>query len=124
MAPFDRDGVIMIRDFVHTLCDRNQTETEVLLNWMSQMLVSPETKPDKAIAIFGPRGCGKGVFGHLLRSLLGTTKVIDTSRPDWDVWGRFNDGMAGSLLVHIIDEGVQLDLGALSRMYRRRSDVR
>jgi len=79
----DRDGVAIIRDSIHALCDRNETNEDILLTWMSQMLVSPETKPDKAIALVGPPGCGKGLVVSLMRCLLGRANVYETSISDF-----------------------------------------
>ena len=55
-ATYEREGVLAIRDFISTLCSHNKDATHFLLDWISQMVLSPERKPYNAISLVGPAG--------------------------------------------------------------------
>ena len=45
--------------FFTTLLARDGAAMRKLFEWMEGMLLAPEVKRDKAIALVGPPGCGK-----------------------------------------------------------------
>ena len=47
-----------------------------MFDWMKGLLVTPEIKPHKAIALVGPPGCGKHAVAELLRRMLGGGAVL------------------------------------------------
>ena len=100
---YDRAAVQAILEFVRTLCNGNETDLALLLQWLAGMVHRPESKPDQAIVLVGPPGCGKTIFARLARLLLGDVKMITTSAPHRDVWGNFNQAMRDALLVHVED---------------------
>ena len=53
------------------------------------MIVTPEVKPSKDIALVGPQGRGKSAISKLLRRMLGDGAVLETTAPQTDTWGRF-----------------------------------
>ena len=68
---------------------------------MKGLLVTPEVKPGKAIALVGPPGCGKGAVAKLLRRMLGGGAVPRGIAPKTLLRGRINSSMANALVVCI-----------------------
>lgn len=75
------------------------TEANVIcvLDWMAHMLQYPNIKPQKAILLVGPQGCGKNLFATLLTLLFGHDHVFRTTT----LSEHFNESMEGKTLVHL-----------------------
>ena len=98
---YDHAAVEASLEFVHTLCNRKETDLALLLQWLAGLIHRPESKKGNAIVLIGPSGCGKTTFACLTRLLLGDAKMITTSTPHCNIWGNFNQAMRDALLVHI-----------------------
>jgi len=79
------------------VCGRDDDAYDYLLQWLADTVQRPEDKPGTAIALGSGQGAGKGtigeyigpIFGHHLARLNGSDQLL----------GRFNDLIAGKLLV-------------------------
>ena len=80
------------------ICNGVEYEQGFVWNWMAALIQFPEKKQGTAIAIRGPKGVGKTVFGEVLHMLLGPYYVI--ADKEEHVSGRFNALLARCLLVH------------------------
>ena len=69
------------RTFIPTLCGGDAASTRELLDWTGDLLVHPDVKPGKAIALVGSPACGKHSFVQLLRRLIGSEGVRDVWMP-------------------------------------------
>ena len=87
--------------FFTTLLGGDKAAMLKLFEWMEGMLLTPEVKRDKAIVLVGPQGCGKSAVIEVLRRMLGGGAVLETTAPQFDVWGRFNGLMENALVVCI-----------------------
>ena len=87
--------------FFITLLGGDEAAMLKLFEWMEGMLLTPEVKRDKAIALVGPPGCGKSAVIEVLRRMLGGGAVLQTTAPQQNVWGRFNGLMENALVVCI-----------------------
>jgi len=118
-ATYEREGVLAIRDFISTLCSHNKDATHFLLDWISQMVLSPERKPYNAISLVGPGGCGKTTLLKLIGILIGEERVLTSCMPESDIWGKRNHHMADALLVHLPEFSEISE----ARMYRLKSFI-
>ena len=69
--------------FFTTLLGGDETAGVELFDWMKGLLVTPEIKPHKAIALVGPPGCGKRAVAELLRRMLGGGAVLMGEPYSW-----------------------------------------
>ena len=69
--------------FFTTLLGGDETAGVELFDWMKGLLVTPEIKPHKAIALVGPPGCGKHAVAELLRRMLGGGTVLMGEPYSW-----------------------------------------
>ena len=107
-APYlhDADGLQIILEFIDTLCNHNPEAVAVLVDWIRDMVERPGVRAGRALALYGPQGCGKSTFVALLTALLGHNKVYHHS----DFFnGRINLRMACAL-VSVFDEGTDLPM--------------
>ena len=87
------------RELVNDLiCNDVEYDKRFVWNWMASLLQFPEKKQGTAIAIRGPKGCGKTVYGEVLRLLLGRYYIL--ADKEEHVSGRFNAHLARCLLLH------------------------
>ena len=64
------------------------------------MFQRPSEKAGKFILFISKQGTGKGLLFELLTNMLGNDKVLDTTKPEKDVWGDFNGSMLNTYLVN------------------------
>jgi hypothetical protein len=80
------------------ICNGIAEEQKFVWNWMAALMQFPEKKQGTAIAIRGTKGCGKTVFGEVLRMMLGRYYIL--ADKEEHVSGRFNSHLARCLLLH------------------------
>ena len=79
------------------LC-RDEKAYDLLLKFTSNIIQHPKNK-GVALNLVGPQGAGKTTVVDLLRKLLGKRKVLETTTPEENVWGKFNSPMTLAVLV-------------------------
>jgi len=94
----DEEGKQAVLDHIMILCNREQEVYDYLVAWIAQMIQYPAVKTVMPTLV-SEEGAGKGNFIKILRALLGTNRVMESSSPDRDVWGQFNSLMSDSFLV-------------------------
>ena len=62
--------------FLTALCGGNPVTTACLLDWISDVVLRPEIELNKGLLLTGPPTCGKSLFIHLMRVLVGERGVI------------------------------------------------
>ncbi len=99
-APFEHDleGLEFVLNHIRILCNHEVEVFEYLTKWLGQMIQYPAVKTI-CPTLISKQGAGKGSLIHLLKELLGESKVMETTDPSRDVWGQFNGPMANSFFV-------------------------
>lgn len=93
-------GVEMIKRLMMVLCN-NDTETyDWVCRWVGHALKYPAEK-SFAICLISLEGAGKGTMNKVFEKLFGRSKVMETTKPERDVWGQFNSLMVNSYIVNI-----------------------
>jgi len=77
-----------IHNFIRTVIG-DDAVVEYLLNWFAHVVQFPNRKTEVCLIFFGNQGCGKSsIAEHLLELIIGTEKMIITSKID-KAFGRF-----------------------------------
>lgn len=100
----DEEGLQFCLNHIDMLCGRNKACFEFVKLWIAQMIQHPEIKSCMLIFI-SKQGIGKGLFIEMLRQMLGTKRVVESTNPGRDVWGQFNTLMKDAFLVNINEAG-------------------
>jgi putative DNA primase/helicase len=64
------------------------------------MIQFPSVK-SKCITLISEEGAGKGSLLQLMRRMMGSSKIFETTNASRDVWGEFNSPMANSFFVNL-----------------------
>ena len=84
---------------IEVLTDYNKEHYNFVLLWLSQMFQYPEHKSIHLIFV-GEEGSGKGTLVSFLQKIMGGSgRCFQTSNPQEDVFGKFNDPMKEAFLV-------------------------
>lgn len=98
MSPEIERGVQMILDHIHMLMNHNPVVYDYVIKWLGQMIQFPAIKTIM-ITLISKEGGGKGLLIKILKAMLGSCRVMESSSPERDVWGPFNSLMSDSFLV-------------------------
>jgi hypothetical protein len=82
------------------LCNNEQNIADYFIKWMAQMIQYPAVK-SVCPTFISQEGAGKGTLLQIMRRLIGSKKVLETTKPSRDVWGSFNGIMKNSFLVNL-----------------------
>jgi hypothetical protein len=85
---------------IKILCNHEEHIYDYFIKWIAQMIQYPSVKTICPVFI-SEEGAGKGVLIKLFREMLGNDKVFESTQPERDVWGDFNNKMANSFLVNL-----------------------
>lgn len=96
----DTIGLEFILNHINILCNRQKEVYEFVLDFFAHMFQRPSEKAGKFILFISKQGTGKGLLFELLTNMLGNDKVLDTTKPEKDVWGDFNGSMLNTYLVN------------------------
>jgi hypothetical protein len=87
-------------EHIHILSGRNETTYEYILNWIAHSIQLPAEKIGVALTLVSEQGIGKNIFTDTLGKLYGGgSKILETTQPERDVWGPFNDLLTDAYLV-------------------------
>ena len=89
-----------ILNHILILCNNEQHIADYFIKWMAQMIQFPAVK-SICPTFISQEGAGKGTLLQIMRRLLGSKKVLETTKPSRDVWGSFNGIMKNSFLVNL-----------------------
>ena len=96
----DKNGLDFILNHINILCNHQKDVYEFVLDFFAHMFQIPSEKPGKFILFISKQGTGKGLLIELLNNMLGNDKVLDTTKPEKNVWGDFNSAMLNTYLVN------------------------
>jgi hypothetical protein len=102
-----KEDLQTILDFIFILCGKDKATYDHIILWLSQLIQFPHIKTCCPFFI-SKEGAGKGTLISLLRTMLGSKKILETQNPNRDVWGDFNEEMEYAMIV-ILDELTQKD---------------
>ena len=94
------DALNEILNLIKILCGNENKIYEYFIKWIGQMIQYPDIK-SICSTLISKMGAGKGTFIHLLKLMLGSNKILETTNPSRDVGGNFNSSMADSFLVNL-----------------------
>jgi len=83
---------------IMVLCGYDQKIYDFVMLWLSQMLQYPENKTIELIFL-SEEGSGKGLLLEILKTILGSHRIFETTDPQRDVFGNFNGLMKEAFLV-------------------------
>ena len=95
-----KEGVDKWINHIRILCGNNDKYTDWFLRWLGQALVYPAYKTTCPCFV-SREGAGKGTLLKLLEKIMGKSKVFETTDPERDVIGHFNQLMANAFIVNI-----------------------
>jgi len=96
----DKNGLDFILNHINILCNHQKEVYEFVLDFFAHMFQRPYEKPGKFILFLSKQGTGKGLLCELLTNMLGDDKVLETIKPENNVWGNFNAPMLTAYLVN------------------------
>ncbi len=94
------DALNIILNHIRILCNHDEAIYDYFIMWIAQMLQYPAIKSICPILI-SKEGAGKGTLLALLKKIMGSEKIFETSNPSRDVWGEFNGCMSNSFLINL-----------------------
>jgi hypothetical protein len=115
LRKFKQDSVDFFLNHLLILCNREKEIYEHVIKWVAHMLQYPEQKSIMPVFI-SKQGAGKGSFKNLLDKLIGSSKIMETTQPDRDVWGSFNMPMVSSYFVIINETSKKETSGYMGRI--------
>ena len=97
----DKEAVEFFLEHLRMLCNYEEAPFRGLLHFIADMLQRPEVKAGIALIMTGAQGAGKSSVIEVLKKLLGSEKHFESTKPQEDVWGKFNPLMNSAYLVEI-----------------------
>jgi len=107
-----------LKDFLYLLyllAGKNKEHALYLEKWIAHIIKFPHLKTEICIVLQSVEGVGKGYLIQMLRKMLGSTKVFETTNPEKEVWGTFNSGVDGSVIV-ALNEVNKKDMAETGRL--------
>lgn len=101
---FNMEAVSVFASHLKTLCGNNMTTYKYVCEWIAHSIQKPAEKVGVALNMISEEGIGKNIFVNVLVELYGgSSKKLETSQPERDIWGSFNDLMADAFLVILLE---------------------
>lgn len=97
-------GLQQILKLIDCLANHEECVYDFILDWLAQMIQYPVTKSVVPVLI-GDMGIGKNTLIDIIKSMLGASKVWDSTNPMRDIWGQFNDRMRDTFLINLNEVG-------------------
>jgi hypothetical protein len=96
----DENAISMMRGHIKILCGNDQVVADYLELWIAQMIQCPSVK-SICPTLISKEGAGKGTLMRLFERMLGSEKILQTTKPSQNVWGNFNGQMKNTFLVNL-----------------------
>jgi len=93
-------GLQKFLNHIKILCGNDEKVAEYFIQWLAQMFQYPAFKTI-ALTFISKEGAGKGTLLEFLGYLMGSNKIMETTKPSRDVWGNFNSMMVSSFFVNL-----------------------
>lgn len=94
------EAIEVFKRHVSILCNHEEKVSDYVIDWIADMIQNPEMK-SKMLVFVSKQGAGKNLLLNMIRKMLGTKKVFESTNPSRDVWGNFNGQMANAFLVNL-----------------------
>ena len=107
-----RAGVQMFLDHLQVLCNHETVVYEYLLNWLAHSIQFPGIKKQPMITLISEEGAGKTAVVQYLKAIMGAKKVLESTNPEQEVWGHFNELMMSAFLVVLSETDKRNSSGA------------
>ena len=98
------EGLKTFLKHIKILCGNNDDVTKYITDWIAFMIQYPEIKSITPV-LLSSQGAGKNTLIQFLQAMLGSKKVIESTKPERDVWGNFNSMMKSAFLVNLDELG-------------------
>jgi len=92
------EAVDLFKKHMNILCNHESIVSDWLIRWIAQALQFPEIKTTMPTLV-SKEGAGKNTLMDLLRKIMGSQKIYESTNPSRDVFGDFNSSMANSYIV-------------------------
>lgn len=97
---FNKSAVETFANHIRTLCSNNDETSIYVCNWIAHSIQKPAEKFGVALNFISNQGVGKNIFTDILTELYGgSSKKVETTQPERDIWGNFNDLLINGYLV-------------------------
>jgi hypothetical protein len=96
----DEKAISLVKNHMKIMCGNDQTVADYLLLWIAQMIQFPSVK-SICPTLISKEGAGKGTLMRLIERMLGTEKVLQTTKPSQFVFGNFNGAMPNKIFVNL-----------------------
>jgi hypothetical protein len=101
--------ITLFKNHISILCNHQEEVTTWFLHWLAFCIQYPDKKRGNMPTFVSNEGAGKNLLLQVLRKLMGSSKILESTQPDRDVYGSFNGMMASAYLV-ILSELSATDL--------------
>lgn len=97
---YDEDAVKTYREHIFLMAGEEQESCDFLEKWIGNFFQYPASK-SLCPVIIGEQGTGKDLLVDIISAIIGNDRRLTTSKPEDDVWGKFNEIMENKILVHL-----------------------
>ena len=97
---YDEDAVKTYREHIYLMSGEEKDCCDFLEKWIANFFQYPSSK-SLCPVITGEEGTGKDLLVDIISSIIGNDRRLTTSKPEDDVWGKFNEIMENKILVHL-----------------------
>jgi len=92
--------VSVIRSILSLLCNHNQRDMDYVEDYVAHMFQKPGIKPGVCIVVSSEEeGVGKETYWNFIGDMVGSRHFFNTSRPEDNVFGRFNGSLKECILL-------------------------
>jgi len=96
----NENAVSMVKNHIKIMSGNDQMVADYLELWIAQMIQFPSVK-SICPTLISKEGAGKGTLMRLFERMLGTEKVLQTTKPSQFVFGNFNGQMKNVFFVNM-----------------------
>jgi hypothetical protein len=96
----DETAIEFIKKHIKILCGNDENIAEYFEKWLAQMIQYPSVKTIMPTFI-SKEGAGKGTLLKIMRKMIGTRPVFESTNPSLNVWGTFNGIMANTFVINL-----------------------
>lgn len=93
-------AIDLFKKHISILCNHEEPIIEFVINWLGFMIQYPEKK-SKMLVFVSDEGAGKNTLLEIIKHMIGSKKVFESTNPSRDVWGNFNGRMVDAFLVNL-----------------------
>jgi hypothetical protein len=97
---FNLSAVQAFTSHIETLCNHDKKTYDYVSSWIAHSIQKPAEKVGVALNFISDEGVGKNIFTNTLVELYGgISKKAESSQPERDIWGSFNEMLVDAYLI-------------------------